>query len=82
VLLIDHIENRIKFMQTHYDMSLAQAVSAVQSEDHRRANLYRKLGRQDFDQPELYHLVLNMGRLSLDKGARMICRLSKSRAAA
>jgi cytidylate kinase len=75
VLLIDQIENRIKFMQTRYDMSLSQAVKAVQNEDRRRAHLFRRLGRMDFDHPELYHMVLNQARVSLQKSARMICRL-------
>lgn len=75
VLLIDQIENRIKFLQARYDMSLPLAIKAVQNEDHRRADLFRHLGRMDFDHPELYHMALNMGRLSLDQGARMICRL-------
>jgi cytidylate kinase len=75
VLLIDHIESRIKFLQAHYRLNLSQAVKAVQNEDRRRANLFRHLGRMDFDHPELYHMVLNHGRVSLRQGTRMICRL-------
>jgi cytidylate kinase len=75
VLLIDHVESRIKFLQARYNMSLPQAIKAVQNEDHRRANLFRHLGRMDFDHPELYHIALNQGRVSLERSARMICRL-------
>jgi cytidylate kinase len=82
VLLIDQTENRIKFLQTRYDMSLPQAVKAVQNEDRRRANLFRKLGRMDFDHPELYHLVINQARITLEQSARMICRLATAGAAA
>ena len=82
VLLIDHIESRIKFLKARYNMDLPQAIKAVQNEDRRRANLFRHLGRMDFDHPELYHMVLNHGRVSLKQGTRMICRLVSAGAAA
>ncbi len=75
ILLIDTFENRVKFMQTNYDLSKSRAVQVVKSEDKRRVNLYRKLGKTDYDHPDLYHLVLNMGRVSLDKASELICNL-------
>ena len=76
ILLIDTFENRVKFMQTNYDLSKSRAMQVVKSEDKRRVNLYRKLGKTDYDHPDLYHLVLNMGRVSLDKASELICNLT------
>jgi len=78
ILLIDTFENRVKFMQTNYDLSKSRAIQVVKSEDKRRVNLYRKLGKTDYDHPDLYHLVLNMGRVSLDKASELICNLTNA----
>ena len=76
ILLIDTFENRVKFMQDNYDLSQNRAVHVVKNEDKRRLNLYKKLGKTDYDNPDLYHLVLNMGRISLDKASELICNLT------
>ena len=78
ILLINTFENRVKFMQTNYDLSKSRAMHVVKSEDKRRFNLYRKLGKTDYDHPDLYHLVLNMGRVSLDKASELICNLTNA----
>jgi hypothetical protein len=38
-------------------------------------NLYRKLGKSDYDDSSLYHLVLNMGRISLEQALNLVCEL-------
>ena len=75
VLLIDELENRIKFMMEHYDMNEKRAARIVNNEDKRRMGLYSKLGKKDYDSPSLYHLVLNMSRFSLEKAANLICSM-------
>ncbi len=47
----------------------------VNSEDRRRANLYRKLGKQDYDSPTLYHLVLNMAMLDMSSAVDLVHHL-------
>lgn len=73
ILLIDELENRIKFMVDHYEMTPKRAARVVNSEDKRRINLYRKLGKGDYDNPSLYHLVINMSRFSLEEASRLVC---------
>ena len=75
ILLIDTFENRVRFMQKNYDLSQGRATQAVKTEDKRRLNLYKKLGKTDYDNPDLYHLVLNMSRISLDKALELIDNL-------
>ena len=74
-LLIDEFANRVKFMREHYNLSQSRAEQVVKSEDKRRLNLYRKLHKTDYDRPSLYHLVLNMNRISLDQAQEMMCGL-------
>jgi cytidylate kinase len=77
VLLINHFENRVKFMMERYKLSQQKATQVVKSEDKRRINLYRKIGKQDYDQPELYHLVINMARVDMDEAIEMITNMVK-----
>jgi cytidylate kinase len=77
VLLIDTFENRVRFMQKHYDLSQGRAAQVVKNEDKRRFNLYKKLGKADYDNPELYHLVLNMNRIHLEKALQLVSDLVK-----
>ena len=75
LLLIDTFENRVKFMQKNYDLSQGRATFTVKNEDKRRLNLYKKLGKTDYDHPDLYHLVLNMSRISLEQALQLVCEL-------
>jgi cytidylate kinase len=77
VLLIAERVDRIRFMETHYGLSTQRAKSVVDRQEKRRMSLYRKLGKQDYDQPGLYHLVLNTSRLSLEAACEHICMLAQ-----
>jgi cytidylate kinase len=75
ILLINTFANRIKFMMNNYDLSQNRATHIVKTEEKRRMNLYRKIGKQDYDQPELYHLVINMARVDLEEAIQLILHL-------
>lgn len=75
VLLIDEFDNRVKFMETHYDLPLKKAIQIVRAEDKRRINLYRKIGKSNYDDPSLYHLVLDMSKVNLEKAKELIIQL-------
>ncbi|HSO19052.1 MAG TPA: cytidylate kinase family protein, partial [Desulfosarcina sp.] len=81
ILLVDDFENRVQFMVDRYDMSRKKAERLVVSEDRRRVNLYKRLGKSDYENPLLYHLVLNMGRLDLETARDMVCQLVSRRLA-
>ena len=75
ILLIDDMEDRVKFIMEKHNYSRNRAARLVNSEDKRRANLYRKLGKYDYDDPSLYHIVLNMGRFELQNACDILCNL-------
>ncbi|UCD31462.1 MAG: cytidylate kinase-like family protein [Desulfobacterales bacterium] len=77
ILLVAEWQYRIKFMQQFYDMSEAKAKKAVKQGGTRRSNLYKKFGREDYDQPHLYHLGLNMSRLTLEQALKEVIALVK-----
>jgi len=78
-MLVDEFESRIKFMMDRYEMPHKKAEKMVVNEDRRRLALYKRLGKSDYENPQLYHLVLNMGRLDLATARDMVCKLVKRR---
>ena len=76
VLLVGAKADRVRFMEEHYEMTPPRALKTVNLEDRRRANLYRKFGREDYDDPMLYHLVLNMSQLHMDVACHLVCRMA------
>ncbi|MGW8302398.1 MAG: cytidylate kinase-like family protein, partial [Desulfobacterales bacterium] len=79
ILMIDDFANRVCFMKQHYDLSESRAAKVVRGEDKRRKALYQKLGKTDYDDPFLYHLVLNMSKVSLEEAKKMVCSQVQSK---
>jgi len=73
ILMIDEFDNRVRFMQKNYDLSESRATRLIRGEDKRRKTLYQKLGKTDYDDPYLYHLVLNMSKVSLEEAKQIVC---------
>ncbi len=64
VYLISDMEHKIKFMQRYYKVDVEKARRAVLQGEKKRANFFSKFGKKDYDQPHLYHLVLNKSKIS------------------
>jgi cytidylate kinase len=77
-LLVAQEADRIAFMQNFYEYSERKALQAVLNGEKRRRNLYAKFGKTDYNQPELYHSVFNMSKLSLNQALAQICALVRS----
>jgi len=77
VLMVANREDRIQFMEQNYNLPHRQAAKAVNIEDLKRANLYRRLKKTDYDDHNLYHLVLNMSKLNMDQACELVCELIK-----
>ena len=75
ILLVNEFENRVKFLVERYRFPVKKATQVIINEDKRRLNLYRKLGKKDYDNPSLYHLVLNMHRLDLELAVNLVCQM-------
>ena len=75
VLLVAEMPDRINFMVEHYKLKQEEAKTVVRVREKRRVNLYRKFGREDYNDPHLYHFVLNMSKLSMDQASELVCEL-------
>ena len=75
LLMVANRADRVNFMEKNYNLSRREAAKAVNMDDLRRANLYRRLGKTDYDDHNLYHLVLNMSKLDLDTACEIVCEL-------
>ena len=75
ILLIDEFANRVKRVAERENLQRDRAERIVANQDKRRLALYRRLGKADYDDPSLYHIVLNMSRLPMEKAFDLACRL-------
>ena len=73
VLATANREDRIKFLVKKYGLSPIDAEKAVDLDDRRRENLYRKFGKDDYNNPVTYHLVLNTSKIDLATASGLIC---------
>jgi len=75
LLLIADKPDRIRFLEENYDLPPAKAENIVNDHDKRRLNVIRKYCNVDYDSPELYDLVLNMSKLSMDAACNLVVDL-------
>jgi cytidylate kinase len=75
ILLVADKLDRIKFIEEKYGLRPKRAIQTVNFDDKRRVNLYRKFGREDYDHPIHYHLVINTSEISREKAADLVCKL-------
>ncbi len=72
ILLVDSFENRIRRVMDRDGLSEKEASKLVKAEDKRRAALYKKIGKSDYESVNLYDLVVNLGRVETDTAREMI----------
>lgn len=79
--LVSDMAHRITFMQQFYKLNEAKAQQAVTLGEKKRTAFFAKFGKADYDNPQLYHLVLNMSKLSLEDAKNVVCLLVNQKAA-
>ncbi len=75
LLLIAKEKDRIKSIEDDYRVSNKKAIQIVKRMAKRRANLYSYFDRKDYDDPDLYNIVLNKSLLSIDQAEEIVYRL-------
>ena len=75
ILMVAEESDRIDFIEKTYNLSHAKACQAVEQGDRRRRNLYSKFARTGYDNPTLYHMCLNMSRISMDRAVDLVCNM-------
>jgi cytidylate kinase len=74
-LMVADLDYRINYTRQRFELTRKQALLAVAMEDKRRVNLYRKLGKVDYDQADHYHITLNMRLTPLKTAGDMLCAM-------
>lgn len=72
VRLIAPVENKIKYIMQHQNLSRAEAEIFMKKEDTNRRNYLASNFSKNADDPRLYHLIINTGLLSHKEAARII----------
>jgi cytidylate kinase len=72
VLLVAPLDQRVAFIAEREALSKEAATKRVHDGDRGRAAFHHKFFKVDVDNPALYHLTLNTGRLSIEDAAQLI----------
>jgi len=75
ILLVATKEDRLKFLEVHYGLTPKEADLIIELQEKRRKSLYRKIGKEDYDHSDLYHMVINTSKQDLDKASQLVCEL-------
>ena len=75
--LVSDMPHKIQFMQRFYKVDEAGAKRMIEQGDRMRINFYSKFQKKDFDNPLLYHLVVNRSKLGIDETISLICNYVK-----
>ena len=72
VRLVGSLEKRTAHVQQVYDLGPHDALKFLKQEDKGRRRYLKEHFHEDIDDPSLYHLVINTGRIPHDEAARLI----------
>ncbi len=75
ILLIAANEDKVKFMQKHYQLSSSKAEKAITLGEKKRVNFYKKFRRRGYDNATHYDLVINTSRVTIEKARDLVCLL-------
>ncbi len=73
VRVIAELNQRIEFLQQKQNVSKDEAAAFIKKEDQERAQWTRYLYKMDMNDPQIYDIVLNIGRLTIADACEIIC---------
>jgi cytidylate kinase len=74
VRLVAPLEQRIQHAVKYYNLDAGEAAKFVKEEDHARRRYLRRYFDADVDDPLLYDLVLNTGRLGFARATQIVAQ--------
>lgn len=74
VRLVAPLENRINRIQNYYHFERKKTIEFVKNEDFSRKEYFWKNFHRNIDDPLIYHMILNTGKLSYEEAAHVIAR--------
>ncbi len=72
VRLIAPLDLRVKNLMRQYHISAQQARARLEASDRYRQEFYRRIFHVDWEDPTLYHLILNTGLIGAERACDLI----------
>jgi cytidylate kinase len=66
VLLVADHESRVRFLVDNHSISRSEAEKQIRAKERERATIALRLFEANLDDPSLYQVVLNTGRMPYD----------------
>lgn len=73
VRVIAELNQRIEFLQQKQNVSKGEAAALIKNEDMERARWTRYLYKMEIDDPQIYDIIINIGRLTIEDACELIC---------
>ena len=70
--LVAPLEKRVEHARQFYSLTESEAQKYCVNQDRARERYFKKYFNADVNDPLLYHLVVNTGRVSYDEAAKLI----------
>jgi cytidylate kinase len=78
VLVIAEMEDRIALLQNKREMTRSQALDLIKEEDDCRADWNHYTCQAHMNDPQLYDIVVHIGKLKIQDACNLICTAAKS----
>ncbi len=75
VLLVGGFDDRVRFVEEHFDLSCSEAKELVKDKEKQRSLFASNIFKADMDDPTHYHMALNTSRTDLDWATEMVSKL-------
>lgn len=79
VRIIADMKERIRFLRQKENLSEADALRRIRSEDSKRSTWTKYIYNRDIQDATLYDMVLSIGALSMEDACDIICRAAQSK---
>jgi cytidylate kinase len=77
VRVVADMDQRIAFMMSKEGITQSQAAERIEREDSERRRWTQYLYKRDLQDPLLYDLVVNVGKMTLEEACDLICYISR-----
>jgi cytidylate kinase len=77
IKIVKNFEHRIKFLMEK-GITENGAITTVKRKDEERENYIKKFYDKDWNNPELYHLIINLSKVTHEQGIEVIKKLIQS----
>ena len=72
VLLVADMEDRIRFLEKHWNVNQAEAKKTIQTRRKRRRMFLKNFDPREPNDPSIYHITINTSKMNMEKAEELV----------